>query len=87
MWDKFINVQLYQWQIGCLLGLYYQIYKLAYDVVKQAEWAYQFEWVVLESDISFIQFNYWDSCCKGLFVGESLQFDFNCMEYVFMQSD
>ena len=87
MRDKFTNAQLYQWQIGRLSGLYYQTYKLAYDVAKQAERAYQFERAASESDTSFIQPNYWDSRRKGLLAGESLQLDLNRMEHAFMQSD
>ena len=40
---KYTNQELYQWQIGQISGVYFQSYKLAYDLAKRAERCFRFE--------------------------------------------
>lgn len=67
--DKFTNKALYQWMIGKLSTLYYQMYQLAQEMAIGAQQAYQYE---LNVNTSFINFGYWDSLKKGLLAGEGL---------------
>lgn len=76
--DKYTNEQLYQWMVGQLSSLYFQSYKLAYDLAKGAERAWRFE--QSQPDRSFIQFGYWDGLKKGLLAGERLHHDIKRME-------
>ena len=64
---KYTNEDLYSWMITQVASLYYQAYKLAYDLACRAERCYRFELGVASS--SFIQFGYWDSLRKGLLAG------------------
>ncbi len=43
MRSKYTNQELYQWQIGQISGVYFQSYKLAYDLAKRAERCFRFE--------------------------------------------
>jgi hypothetical protein len=81
---KFTNQQLYQWYIGKLSSLYFQVYQLAFQLAKQAEQAWQFEKGVTTS---MIQSNYWDGLHQGLLAGESLQLDLQRMEKAYMDQD
>ncbi|MCA9522172.1 MAG: hypothetical protein KC609_14430, partial [Myxococcales bacterium] len=65
--DKFTNVELYHYMLNQLSSLYFQSYKLAYDLAKRAERAFEFELAV--SGRGFIQFGYWDGLKKGLLAG------------------
>ena len=87
MTTKFSNVQLYNWMSGKLSGLFYQTYKLAHDMAKQAEKSFQFETGTKEADINFISGMYWDSQRKGLLSGESLGLDLDRMEKAFIDQD
>jgi hypothetical protein len=82
--DKFTNKELYDWMLGELSRLYYQAYKLAFDMAKKAERAMQFE---LETDDTFIEFGYWDSLKKGLMAGERLHLDIKRMESAYLEKD
>ena len=75
---KYTNVELYDWMVGQLSALYFQSYRLAYDVAKRAERCYRYELGLADSN--FIQFGYWDSLKKGLLAGERLQLDLRRME-------
>ena len=66
--SKFGNRDLYQWMAGRLSTVYFQTYKLALDVARSAERAYQYE---RNTDDTFITFGYWDSLKKGLLAGEA----------------
>ena len=55
--NKFSNQALYNWMISRLSGLYFQAYKLAYDMAKSAEKALQYE---LPTNDSYISFGHWD---------------------------
>ena len=87
MTSKFSNEQLYQWMSTQLSGLYYQSYKLAHDMAKSAEKAFQFERGVNASEVNFINGMYWNSQRKGLLAGDSLGLDLDRMEQAFIQTD
>ena len=85
--EKFTNEQLYLWMAGKLSGLFFQYYKLAYDMAKYAERAFQFERGLKESQVNYIQPTYWDSRQKGLLVGLNLGYDLDRMEKAFIETD
>lgn len=87
MKEKFSNEQLYNWMSGKLSGLFYQTYKMAHDMSKQAEKAFQFETGTPAAEINFINGMYWDSQRKGLLSGESLGLDLDKMEKAFIEQD
>ncbi|WP_424101523.1 hemopexin repeat-containing protein [Moorena producens] len=87
MTSKFSNEQLYQWMTSKLSGLYFQTYKLAHDMAKSAEKAYQFERGLKESEVSFIGGMYWDSLRKGLLSGDSLGHDLDRMEKAYIDTN
>jgi hypothetical protein len=78
MRSKYTNQELYQWQMGQISGVYFQSYKLAYDLAKRAERCFRFELGLTDS--SYISFGYWDSLKKGLLSGEKLQYDLRRLE-------
>jgi hypothetical protein len=82
MTGRFTNAELHVWMIGKLSEVYFQTYRLAYDVAKRAERAYRHELGVADSD--FIQFGYWNSLQKGLLAGEQLELDLHRMEVSYL---
>ena len=80
--SKYTNQELYGWMQGQLAGLYFQTYKLAFDMAKKAERACRHE-LGLE-DSSFVQFGYWDNLKSGLLAGERLQADLRRMEAAYL---
>jgi peptidoglycan hydrolase-like protein with peptidoglycan-binding domain len=85
MRSKYTNQELYQWQVGQISGVYFQSYKLAYDLAKRAERCFRFELGVQDS--SYIQFGYWDSLKKGLLSGEKLQYDLRRLETAYLEQN
>ena len=85
MRSKYTNGELYGWMVGQLSSVYFQSYKLAYDVAKRAERAFRFERGLTDS--SFIQFGYWDSLRKGLLSGEKLHLDLKRMEMAYLDQN
>lgn len=85
MHSKYTNQELYQWQIGQISGVYFQSYKLAYDLAKRAERCFRFELGLQDS--SYINFGYWDSLKKGLLSGEKLQYDLRRLETAYLQKN
>jgi Tc toxin complex TcA C-terminal TcB-binding domain/Neuraminidase-like domain/Salmonella virulence plasmid 28.1kDa A protein len=85
MRSKYTNQELYQWQVGQISGVYFQSYKLAYDLAKRAERCFRFELGLQDS--SYIQFGYWDSLKKGLLSGEKLQYDLRRLETAYMDQN
>jgi hypothetical protein len=83
--DKYTNQELYTWMKGELQTTYYQAYKLAFDMARRAERAWQFE--RLEPDTRFIEFGYWDSARKGLLAGEKLMLGLRRMEAAHLEKD
>ncbi|OJJ19150.1 hypothetical protein BKI52_20260 [marine bacterium AO1-C] len=87
MTEKFSNKALYQWMSGKLSSMYYDSYKMAHDMAKQAEKAFQFETGTKASEVSYIGGTYWDSQKKGLLAGSSLSFDLSRMEKAYIEQD
>ncbi len=85
MRSKYTNEELYQWQAGQISGVYFQSYKLAYDLAKQAERCFRFELGLQES--SYITYGYWDSLKKGLLSADKLQFDLRRLEAAYLQQN
>jgi Tc toxin complex TcA C-terminal TcB-binding domain/Neuraminidase-like domain len=83
MRSKYTNQELYQWHVGQLSGLYFQSYRLAYDLAKRAERCFRFE--IGLQDSSYINFGYWDSLKKGLLSGEKLQYDLRRLENAYLE--
>ena len=85
MRSKYTNEELYQWQVGQISGVYFQSYKLAYDLAKRAERCFRFELGLQDS--SFISFGYWDSLKKGLLSGEKLQYDLRRLDSAYLEQN
>jgi hypothetical protein len=85
MRSKYTNLELYQWQVGQISGVYFQSYKLAYDLARRAERCFRFELGLQDS--SYIQFGYWDSLKKGLLSGEKLQYDLRRLETAYLEQN
>ncbi len=85
MRSKYTNQELYQWQVGQISGVYFQSYKLAYDLAKRAERCFRFELGLPDS--SYINFGYWDSLKKGLLSGEKLQYDLRRLETAYLEQN
>jgi Tc toxin complex TcA C-terminal TcB-binding domain len=81
---KFSNKDLYNWMATRLSGLYFQAYRLAYDLAKQTERAFQFEFGTSDT---FINFGYWDSRRRGLMAGEALRMDLARLEKSALDQD
>lgn len=85
MRSKYTNQELYQWQIGQISGVYFQSYRLAYDLAKRAEQCFRFELGLQDSN--YINFGYWDSLKKGLLSGEKLQYDLRRLETAYLEQN
>jgi hypothetical protein len=83
--SKYTSQELYQWQVGQISGVYFQCYKLAYDLAKRAERCFRFELGLQDS--SYIPFGYWDSLKKGLLSGEKLQYDLRRLETAYLEKN
>ncbi|SFU39127.1 neuraminidase-like domain-containing protein [Nitrosospira multiformis] len=85
MRSKYTNQELYQWQVGEISNVYFQSYRLAYDLAKRAERCFRFELGLQDS--SYISFGYWDSLKKGLLAGEKLQYDLRRLETAYLEQN
>src|SRR5262245_54162169 len=85
MRSKYTSEELFQWQIGQISGVYFQSYKLAYDLAKRAEKCFRFELGL--QDGGYINFGYWDSLKKGLLSGEKLQYDLRRLEIAYLEKN
>ena len=83
--SKFTNEQLYSYMVSEVSGLFFQTYKMAYDLAKKAEKCFQLE--LGRDDSSFINFGYWDSLKKGLLSGEKLQLDLRRLEMAYLEEN
>jgi hypothetical protein len=83
--NKYTSQELYGWMTTQISKVYFQAYKLAYDLAKRAERAYRFERGLTSSN--FIQFGYWDSLRKGLLAGEQLALDLKRMEAAYLDKN
>jgi hypothetical protein len=79
---KYTNEELFAWMQAQVAGVYFQAYKLAYDLAKRAERAYMRERGVAAP--TFVQFGYWDSLRKGLLAGEGLTLDLKRLELAYL---
>ena len=82
---KYTNQELYGWLQGQLSGLYFQTYKLAFDMAKKAERAFRHELGLQDSN--YVQFGYWDNLKSGLLAGERLQTDLRRMEAAYLDQN
>lgn len=82
--DKFTSAELYNWMSTRLSALYFQTYKLAFDLAMAAQRAYQYE---MDSTATFVDFRYWDSGRKGLLAGEGLLLGLSQMESSFLSGN
>lgn len=85
MRNKYTNQELYGWMLSQISAVFFQSYKLAYDMAKRAEKAYRFERGLTSSN--FIQFGYWDSLRKGLLSGERLYLDLKRLEMAYLDQN
>ncbi|OLE54053.1 MAG: hypothetical protein AUG51_10120 [Acidobacteria bacterium 13_1_20CM_3_53_8] len=83
--DKYTNQELYNWMLSQISAVFFQSYKLAYDMAKRAEKTYRFERGLTASN--FIQFGYWDSLRKGLLAGERLSLDLKRLEMAYLDQN
>jgi Tc toxin complex TcA C-terminal TcB-binding domain len=82
---KYTNQELYGWMLSQISTVFFQSYKLAYDVAKRAEKSYRFERGLTSSN--FIQFGYWDNLRKGLLSGERLSLDLKRLEAAYLDQN
>jgi hypothetical protein len=80
--DKFTSQDLYGWMSSQVSAVYFQAYRLAYDMAKRAERAFRMELGI--EDSSFVQFGAWDSLRKGLLAGEKLSLDLRRLEAAYL---
>ncbi|NOY25333.1 MAG: hypothetical protein GXP62_05620, partial [Oligoflexia bacterium] len=85
--SKFTDRDLYRWMVSHTANLYLQAYKLAFEVAKQAERAFEYELGKKAGAAGYIRFGYWDSLRKGLLAGEKLSFDLKRMETAYFQEN
>lgn len=83
--SKFTNEELYNWTISQTSAVFFQTYKLAYDMAKRTERTYRFERGLTSSN--FIQFGYWDSLRKGLLSGDRLYLDLKRLEMAYLEQN
>ena len=83
--SKFSSKELYGWMVSQTSAIYFQSYKLAYDLAKRCEKAYQRE--SGEYSSSYIAYGYFDSMKKGLMSGERLHHDLQRMEFDYLNNN
>ena len=83
--SKFSNPELYGWIVSQTSAIYFQSYKLAYDLAKRCEKAYQRE--SGEYSSTYIAYGYFDSMKKGLMSGERLHHDLQRMEFDYLNNN
>jgi Tc toxin complex TcA C-terminal TcB-binding domain/Neuraminidase-like domain/Salmonella virulence plasmid 28.1kDa A protein/Putative peptidoglycan binding domain len=83
--SKFTNEELYNWMIAQTSKVYFQTYKLAYDLAKRAERTYRIELGLPQSD--FVRFGYWDNLRKGLMAGDQLTLDLKRMDLAYLEKN
>lgn len=85
--SKFTNQELYTWMVSQISAVYFQAYKLAYDMAKRTERAFRHELGLSVADSSFINFGYWDNLKKGLLAGEQLHHALNRMDAAYLDKN
>jgi hypothetical protein len=81
---KFSNQELYGWLVSQTSAIYFQSYKLACDLAKRCEKAYQRE--TGEYGSTYIAYGYFDSMKKGLLSGDRLHHDLQRMEFDYLNN-
>ncbi len=81
---KFTNQELYQWMIGKLAALYFQVYQIAYNLAMSAQRAWQFE---LSNAQTFVNPGNWSDLHKGLLAGEALLLDLMNMDRTYLEQN
>ena len=76
--SKFTSQDLYDWLVSETSATYFQGYKLAFEMARRAERAWQYE--LADDTQSFVSFGYWDSLKMGLLAGERLILDLRRMD-------
>lgn len=84
--NKFSNEALYNWMITEVSSLYFDAYKLAYDMAKKAEKCYQNELGIYEAP-KFIKFSNWNSLKKGLLSGDKLIQDLHRLDAAYLNNN
>jgi len=90
MRTKCANQELYDWCVRQISSVYFDAFKLAYGMAKQAEQCYIYELGVNDSTSSpgFIsQTGYWDNLRSGLMAGELLAHGIRRMEAAHMDKE
>lgn len=82
--SKFSKQELYQWMVGRLSGLYFQMYQLAYSAASSAQTAWQYE---RAEKTTFVHPGAWDDLHKGLLAGQTLMLDLHRMEQAYLNQD
>ena len=86
--SKFTNAELYGWMQGELSKAYYEYYRLALGLARQAEQAVRRELMRPELDSQqFVAANYWDGGRKGLLAGEPLYLDVKSLELAYQEQN
>jgi hypothetical protein len=85
---KFTNEDLYTWMQGELSQIFYDAYKLAFDVAKKAEVTLKREVMRPELDgQDIIKFGYWNDGKRGLLAGEALALDLKRLEMAYLEAN
>jgi hypothetical protein len=85
---KFTNEDLYTWMQGELSKIFYDAYKLAFDVAKKAEVTLKREVMRPEFDEQdIIKFGYWNDSKRGLLAGEALSLDLKRLEMAYLEAN
>ncbi|MEQ4720638.1 hypothetical protein [Nonomuraea sp. B19D2] len=81
---KFTGAELHTWMQAELSRLYYECYRMAFDVARKAEQSMKHELMRPELDATdFVRFDHFDGGRKGLLAGEALYLDVKRMELVY----
>lgn len=80
---KYSREELYEWLVTQIKGVYFQAYKVAFDMAMRAQKAFQFELAL--PDETYLSPAYWDSTTDGLLAGERLQHDLRRMEAAYLE--
>jgi hypothetical protein len=85
---KFTSEDLYSWMQGELSKIFYDAYKLAFDVAKKAEVTLKREVMRPElDDQDIIKFGYWNDGKRGLLAGEALALDLKRLEMAHLEAN
>ena len=84
---KFTSAQLCNWMSGQIGALYFQAYKMAYELARMAEMAAEYELGLATGEMRIVQpgSSHWDSLRKGLLAGDRLHQDLRRLEMVYLE--